>query len=357
MAKDGRLTKAEKDYTKVVDDALPGIDQLPLVEALERISAIEKQTRQAGDLQSTTRLLIKAIQLCYAAGNWELVSDQLLAFSKKHGQLKMATTKMVQDALTLLDKTPNLDTKLKLIDTLITVTEGKVFVEVERARLTMELASIQEHHFKDVKKAQTTLCELQIETFGSMGRREKTEFILEQVRLCIAVDDYTLSGIIAKKISTRYLNETGGEEDTMDLKLKYYELMIRLDLHADKYLDVCKHYRAVYDTPKVAEDPNAWKPILQNIIFFVLLSQYDNEQSDLLARISEDKNLKELGWENTLLKTFRTEELMRWPRVAEIYGDGLRSSGATFAKGDPKGEKRYDELRKRVIEHVNNFAL
>lgn len=39
---------------------------------------------------------------------------------------KQAVTKMVQEAMTYLEKTPSMNIKLKLIDTLRTVTAGKV---------------------------------------------------------------------------------------------------------------------------------------------------------------------------------------------------------------------------------------
>ena len=41
---------------------------------------------------------------------------------------------------------------------------------------------------------------------------------------------------------------------------------------------------------------------------------------------------------------------MRWPLIAENYGAELRASDV-FAIGDPRAEKRWDDLRKRVIEH------
>lgn len=46
--------------------------------------------------------------------------------SKKHGQLKQATTKMVQVVMGFLDRAPKLETKMSTIETLRTVTEGKV---------------------------------------------------------------------------------------------------------------------------------------------------------------------------------------------------------------------------------------
>lgn len=50
----------------------------------------------------------------------------MLLLSKKHAQLKQATTRMVQEVMKYLDETPNMDVKLSVIETLRTVTEGKV---------------------------------------------------------------------------------------------------------------------------------------------------------------------------------------------------------------------------------------
>ena len=51
----------------------------------------------------------------------------MLLLSKKHGQLKQAITKMVQVVMGFLDEAPSLEAKLSVIETLRTVTEGKVF--------------------------------------------------------------------------------------------------------------------------------------------------------------------------------------------------------------------------------------
>ena len=50
---------------------------------------------------------------------------------------------------------------------------------------------------------------LQVETFGSMEKDEKVQFILEQMRLCLATKDFIKTQIISKKISTKFFtNET-----------------------------------------------------------------------------------------------------------------------------------------------------
>ena len=45
---------------------------------------------------------------------------------------------------------------------------------------------------------------MQVETFGSMEKDEKVQFILEQMRLCLATKDFIRTQIISKKISTKF---------------------------------------------------------------------------------------------------------------------------------------------------------
>ena len=56
------------------------------------------------------------------------MNEQVLLLSKKHGQLKQATTKMVQAVVGWIEETPSTETKLSVIETLRTVTEGKVCI-------------------------------------------------------------------------------------------------------------------------------------------------------------------------------------------------------------------------------------
>lgn len=44
-------------------------------------------------------------------------------------------------------------------------------------------------------------------------------------------------------------------------KLKYYNLMIQVDQHEGSYLSICKHYRAIYDTPCILEDSSQWQQV------------------------------------------------------------------------------------------------
>lgn len=113
---------------------------------------------------------------------------------------------MVQECCTYVDKTPDKETKIKLIETLRSISEGKIYVEVERARLTHILAKIREEE-NNIAEAAKIIQELQVETYGSMDKREKVELILEQMRLCLAIKDYIRTQIISKKINTKFFEE------------------------------------------------------------------------------------------------------------------------------------------------------
>ncbi|KAJ1568022.1 26S proteasome non-ATPase regulatory subunit 12 [Cladochytrium tenue] len=316
------------------------VDFSPLVDAqlveAEKISA---------DIPSNTKILVANVTLCHKANDWKLLAERVTLLSKKHGLLKTSVTKMIQEVVALVEKTPDMATKLELIDTIRTITDGKIFVEVERARVTRILSKIKEDEGKIVEAADI-LQELQVETYGSMDKREKTDFILEQMRLLLAKQDYSRAQIISRKISTKLFED----EKNHDLKLRFYNLMISFATHSNLYLDTCKYYRHIYDTKSIKEDESKWTKILENVVLYVVLAPYDNEQSDLINRIYEDPNLNKLSLYKEFVKCFITNELVRWPKIDEIYGATLKKS-AVFDLSSESGAARWKALHERVIEH------
>ena len=130
---DGRLPEADKDFSAIVESELVSISELPLPQALERLTALEKQTRQASDAISTRTLLVKVVKLCAESNEWDSLNEQILAFSKKHGQLKAANQGMVAECWQLLKSKDwvaegRIQQRDRLIETLRVVTEGKVLL-------------------------------------------------------------------------------------------------------------------------------------------------------------------------------------------------------------------------------------
>jgi len=376
--------KQEKDFTTEVDALLPQAQSLAkagkTTEAIDKLLVLEKQTRNAADLQSTTRLVKAIAEISYTAKDLAALNANVTLLSKKHGQLKGAVQALVELVMEWLDEVKSRDGTdkwLELIETLRSVTEGKIFLETPRARVTLMLAK---HHeslaqsaasssssqpgFDELVTASDLLSDLQVETYSSMDRREKTRFILEQMRLLIAVARSKDQRAIEKgegtdglaagepewvkvRVSGRKINESFlTEKENEDLKLQYYDLMIQHALHGRSYLDCAKYYHKIWETPSVKEDDkDKGKAALEHIVYYVVLAPHNNEQSDMLHRIATDPALSKLDLQFNLVKCFTTTELMRWPGIQEIYGSHLRTTDVFT------DEKRWNDLHSRVIEH------
>jgi len=355
MADGATVVKMEVDYSETCDKKIPEAQTLAakgkLNEALEMLLSLEKQTRSGADTHSTGRVLVTIVQLCFEAKDWNQLNEKIIDLVKKRAQLKQAVAKMVTECCTFLDKTPDKPTMMKLIDTLRTVTEGKIYVENERSRLTHRLAMI---HEKDgnVTEAAKIMQELQVETYGSMERKEKVEMILEQMRLCLAVQDFIRAQIISKKISTRFFEDA----KYADLKLKFYGYLIELGTHEGDYLDICKNYRQVHETSTIQEDAVKKIQTLTNVILYVVLAKYDNEQSDLIHRVEGEKLIEEIPKYKAVVEKFTTNEIISQAAFCDSFEkelrDGVEGSLATdvFSRNEV-GEKRWTDLKARIVEH------
>lgn len=157
-----------------------------------------------------------------------------------------------------------------------------------------------------------------------MSRREKASLILEQMRLCLAKQDFIRTQIIAKKINIKFFEDENNEE-TQTLKLKYYEyvenlhtkeyicffffvrfrsqmifciihssLMMELARHEGWHLQLCRHNRAVLETPAVRDDPKKRHTALSRAVLYLVLAAHEPEQADLTHRLLADKLLDEI---------------------------------------------------------------
>lgn len=356
----GKIVKMEIDYADQVTETLNRGEKLvkesinKLGEAIELLTNLEKQTRASSDMHSTTRILVGICQLAFDAKQFDTLNEQIHLLTKRRGQFKQSVTAMVQKCCEFVEilATSDKEQELKLIHTLRTVTAGKIYVEVERARLTYRLAQIHEKE-GNFEEACKVMQDTQVETLGSLDKKEKTCLILEQVRYCLAIKDYIRAQIISKKISTRFFDSV----DVQDLKLKYYQLMIEIDQHNARYLDICRHYQAVFDTQSIKEDNIKRQQTLKNVVLYAALAPYDNEQSDLIHRIAQEKSLEEIPEYKKLLKAFTTHELISWGFVESQYENLLKQGTTTclatdvFQPGTDCGTKRWKDFKSRIVEH------
>lgn len=345
LAKD---PKAVEDFSKETEEVIARSDNMVkagrLEEAVEDIMALEKKTRQGYDAISTSKLICCICKLYFEANDWAKLREYIVLLSKKRGQLKRAITDMVHLAMGWLDGLAK-EKKIELIQTLSEVTDGKIFVEVEKARLTKILASMKEEE-GNTDEACNLLQEVQVETFGAMDKMEKTTYILEQFRLVLLKKDYVRAQIISRKINPKLL-ET---DDMQELKLLYNEYMVKFWLHEKKILDVSKCYLSMYNTKIVQEDEQKWKPILTAHVLYLTLSMFDNEQADMLLKLEkmEGKKLEKVPVFHQLVKIFNRQELASWPLPDE---KDLKAHVVFTDSPHEGGADRWELLRKRLNQH------
>lgn len=346
---DGQLIQ-KKDCTAAVKAALPEAKSLAqagkLADAVELLLNIEKQARMGNDIPSLKEVVIYTVKLVREHDDWELLNATLTQLSKRRQQNKAAITAMVQEGMTFIDEAPQ-GAKQKLIVTLRDITDGKIFVEAELARLTRKLSELLEADGK-VGEACDIIQDVHVETYGSLGKQEKLDFILEQIRLTLAKKDFIRTFIISKKVTRKLLD--GDEPAVQELKLKFYRLMIEYhSLSVDKdAFEIAQHYHHIYDTPIVQSDEAQWKQALTSCVIYLIIAPHSNQQSDMLHRVSRDEKLADLPVYKEILKTYTTQEIIRYPlpQLAEI-----EAHPAINQFGPELTQEWLTQLRTRVIQH------
>merc|ERR1712087_13103 len=312
--------------------------------ALQNLLTHEKTARLAVDVGGTTELVTAMVQLCYDAKNWQQLNETIVMLAKRRAQLKQAVTAMVQLASKYVDEFTDEGLKLQLIETLRAVSEGKMYVEVERARLTKILANM--HEAKgDLEEARKIMQDTQVETLGGMDRREKTEFILEQIRLCLDTKDYIRAHIMAKKIQVKVFKDV----ELDDLKLRYYTFIVRYHLHSHNWVEIFRAYQAMWTSPSLQADEKAAHRCLKLQVIYLVLSPFDNEVSEQMHVIAAEKLLQQLPMYEHLLRLFILKEIFHYGDLRPALAEQLSELVVDFDSSEQ--ELMLETMHTRVTQH------
>jgi len=345
----------EKDYAEEGVVKLAQAEELAkkgqVKEAVETIlMPFEKDTRMAGDMVTTGKVLVCVVELCFKAQLWQYLNDNMTLLAKKRSLIKAAVGKMVKRAYEFVEQTPSLEVKIKLIECLREITDGKIYVELERARLTLTLAHIREDQ-KRISEAATILQDLQVETFGSMERKEKCEFILEQMRFCLANKDLIRAQIISKKIQTRYFNDNKDDVEVQKLKLKYYRLMVELKSREQNFLEVANFYQNMLQTDIILKNEVERVNGTKAVLLYCLLAEYAPDQVTLLHSTYNLTTIEDdLPDYKKLANLFITPELISWTDLCNKYEANLKQdSNLTMTEADKVNRESCSSLGKIIL--------
>lgn len=321
MSSDAAQSKEEQEAQARVDALVAQARSGDRQGALDALMALEKSGRLSEDLILTRAACLGMMEVFKAAGDWAGLQETIVLLAKRRGQLRAAVTAIVRRALTWLDDTPDAATRASFMRALLALTEGRIHVEIERARLTRRLAAQLEAEGK-VEEAAEALQEVAVETFGAMAKAEKIAFILEQVRLCLAKKNVARAQILSRKISPHAFDakapvaagEIGiegtaieppaeGTPELPELKRAYYALMARIHAAQRDHLERARAHLAVYKGEAGEEET------LKRVAWLVVLTPADSHQASLLLKIREDPLLEQLPVYKGLLDKFATKEV------------------------------------------------
>jgi len=300
-----------------------------LSSALTLLFALEKRCRVGNDAPSLVRVCETCLQLCSDIGDEEALITTLKSLATKRSQKSKAVSALVnkaspwvveEDGFTPISVTNEKEKKTRdrLIATLRDLTDGKIFLEADRARLTRALAIIKEEAGL-VSEASDILQEVHVETYGSIAKREKIEFILEQMRLTLLKKDFIRAAIVSHKISQKVINEENMQEE----KIKYYSLLSQYHLHEHDAFQLAKDYHQIYSTNIIQQDEIKWKEAFEATILFLILSPYSNEQQDMMNRLSKDPKLELMDACRETLELLLKKEIISYPIRQQSYFESL----------------------------------
>lgn len=356
---ENRVDLSEETNSKLEQaNALIQTSPSNLASALALLASVEKRARVGNDTPSLVRVCEASLQLCKDCNDEESLIATLNSLTSRRSQKSKAINACVNKAIPwVLDSSEGgkgyvplpiendeqKSIRERLVVALRDITDGKLFLEAERARLTRALAIIKEEE-GDVPGAADILQEIHVETYGSLSKREKVEFILEQMRLTLGKNDYVRAAIVGNKINRKALAEEGMEDE----KIKFFTLMTEYHRHEQDAFELAKSYHSIYSTSTVQKEETQWKEALQSSVLFLALSPYSMEQQQMLHLINTDPNLEKVEACQKTIELLLTKEIATYPLPHQAE---MESIHAFTIGGDDLTKHWKDIFRVRIIQH------
>ena len=217
---------------------------------LKKLIDEEKATRLENEYEKNRNICKKILEIIHIRNDFENFLKLFEYLTQRRNQSRESIIAMVKYCLNEI--LPNLKTQKEssdLLNTIIKVTEGKIFVEYEYSQAIRKMTEIHLMN-NQIDEAAKLIQDVQIEAFGSLENDYKIDYILFQMHVLIEKGDFIRTLIVSNKIKRNHLDDEGIEL----LKIRFFRLMILYYIHEKKYLEVCKCYKTLYDFVKSIND-------------------------------------------------------------------------------------------------------
>ena len=250
---------------------------------LKKLIDEEKVSRLENEFETNRKLTKKILETLHNRNDFPNFLKLFEYLTQRRNQSRESIISMVKYCIN--DILPNLKDQKdssELLNTIIRVTEGKIFVEYEYSQAIRKMTEIHLMN-KNIDEAAKLIQDVQIEAFGSLESDYKIDYILFQMQVLIEKGDYIRTLIVSNKIKRNHLDDEGIEL----LKIRFFRLMILYYVHEKKYLETSKCYKTLYDFVKLINDK---------------LVEVEKEHKEIKPKILE--NYIQAKNENDLVKLF-----------------------------------------------------
>ena len=217
---------------------------------LKKLIDEEKVTRLENEFEKNRTLTKKILETLHNRNDFPNFLKLFEYLTQRRNQSRESIISMVKYCINdILPNLKNQKDSSDLLNTIIRVTEGKIFVEYEYSQAIRKMTEI---YLMDnnIEEAAKLIQDVQIEAFGSLESDYKIDYILFQMQVLIEKGDYIRTLIVSNKIKRNHLDDEGIEL----LKIRFFRLMILYHIHEKKYLEASKCYKILYDFVKSIND-------------------------------------------------------------------------------------------------------
>lgn len=190
-----------------------------LDQEVDGLLEIEKRARQDNDLDLSVKICKTIVELLWDSKDLDKLMTTVKSLTSKRGQLMKSIIEMVKMCMSYIPEINPQERRIEFVGSIKQICEKKIYLEVEYARCCMILVKFNEKNASNLEEASKIMENVQVETYGSMSKKEKMEFILYQMKINLLLQDYTKLYIVSKKVNVKFLEEPGFEHEKITFNL------------------------------------------------------------------------------------------------------------------------------------------
>ena len=194
---------------------------------LKKLIDEEKTTRLENEYEKNRTICKKILEIIYSRNDFTNFLKLFEYLTQRKNQSRESIISMVKHCINeILPNLKNNKDSSDLLNTLIKVTEGKIFVEYEYSQAIRKMTEIYIMN-NQINEAAKLIQDVQIEAFGSLENEYKIDYILFQMQVLLEKGDFVRTLIVSNKIKRKQLYDEGIEL----LKIRFFRLMILYYIH------------------------------------------------------------------------------------------------------------------------------